>query len=84
MALHIAYPGSIQDARYIWTTKAHGQFLQQVLRSLSSRKLDQTCRARVRIREESLVHFFHFATKVKILLYLSLSLRKHSHLLLTG
>ena len=46
MVLHIAYSGSMQDARYIWTTKAHGQFLQQVLRSLGGRKLNQNCRAR--------------------------------------
>ena len=56
MVLHIAYTSSMQDAHYIWTTKAHGQFLQQVLRSLGGRKLNQNCRARVRIRKESSVH----------------------------
>ena len=84
MALHIAYPGSMQDAPYIQTTKAHGPFIQQLLRSLSRRKLNQNYRARVRIRKESSVHFFPFATKVKIFLYLLLSLRQYSHLKLTG
>ena len=42
VSLHIAYPGSMQDVRYMWTTKAHGQFLQQVLRSLGGGKLNLT------------------------------------------
>ena len=58
MALHMAYPGSMQDDRYMRTTKAYGPFLQQVLRSPSGKKLSQNCRARVRIRKESSVHFF--------------------------
>ena len=64
MVLHMAYPGSMQDARYIWTTKAYGPFLQQVLRSLGGRKLSQNFRARVRIRKESSVHFSPFREKV--------------------
>ena len=64
VALHIAYPGSMRDTRYIWTTEAHGRFPQQLLRSLGGRKLNQNYRARVRTRQESSVHFLPFATKV--------------------
>ena len=53
VALHIAYPGSMRDTRYIWTTEAHGRFPQQLLRSLGGRKLNQNYRARVRTRQES-------------------------------
>lgn len=40
VVLHIAYPGSMQDTRHIWTTKAHGPFLQQLSRGLGGRKLN--------------------------------------------